>query len=77
MSAMKKSNSVLVSLLQFLIFIARIIISVTVIWVGYTLITGELYISQTISGGFGTGLFLLIIGAYFFFSAFLRHFFDQ
>lgn len=62
--------------MHLLIFSARVVVAITVMWVGYTLMTGELYLAQTMSGGFGTGLFLLIIGAYFFFSAFLRQFFD-
>lgn len=73
---MKKSNSVIGNILQSLIFLARTIIGITVIWVGYTLISGEFYASHSINGGFGTGVFLLIIGTYFFFSAFLRQFFD-
>ncbi len=73
---MKKSNSVLVNILHLLIFLARVIIGITVFWVGYTLTSGEYYASQSINGGFGTGVFLLVIGTYFFFSAFLRQFFD-
>lgn len=73
---MKNSNSTLHQLIQTLLFIARIIIGITVIRVGYILSSGQLYISQTMNNGFGTGIFLLIIGSYFFFSAFLRKFFD-
>lgn len=72
---MRNSHSTLQRILQALLFIGRIIIGVTVIWVGYTLVTGQLYVSQTMNSSFGTGVFLLIIGSYFFFSAFLRQFF--
>lgn len=73
---MKKNCSMVVKLMHLLIFSARILVAVTVMWVGYTFTTGELYLAQTMGDRFGTGLFLLIIGAYFFFSAFLRQFFD-
>jgi hypothetical protein len=74
---MKKYRSFFFKLFGFLVFGARIAIAITVMRVGYTLATGKVYISPVVNGGAGTGLFLLIIGTYFFFSAFHRQFFDN
>lgn len=73
---MQKRLSTLTEVIQWLIFLARIIIGLTVIWVGYTLISGQSYMLQNLNKGFETGLFLMLIGAYFCFSAFSRQFFD-
>lgn len=73
---MQANSFHLQNILQYILLIFRIGIGITVIKVGYELASNTTSFGYYEGTGFGTGLFIIGIGCYFFFNSIYQHFFE-